>query len=206
MQQIFPGLFTFVWILWISGQNLALGKPATQISNYLDFKNLAGCAVDGTRNTDWYANTCSSTNVNIQYPPPWWQVDLEREYLVKRIVITNRGDCCRQFDIDFILMYNNCSCRKCEGFFFFPAERLRKFNVGLGNNKCGRICEPTLFPSCQFVETIQSISISISCNKQGRYVTVSLTEPGILTLCEVEVYGGKPCSTTRFINCKKECS
>ncbi len=95
-------LYTIVWILHISGENLALGKPAIQSSRYANFQ-LAGSAVDGNKNTGTF-DSCSHTNYHFLSPHAWWQVDLQGEYLVKKIVITNREDCCREFKID------SCSC------------------------------------------------------------------------------------------------
>ncbi len=69
-------------------------------------------------------------------------------------------------------------------FFFCSAERLRNFHVGVGSTK-----DALNSTSCAFVKSFSSIQLSIHCSLKGRFVAVWLTEPGILTLCEVEVYG-----------------
>jgi len=37
--------------------------------------------------------SCSQTNADRD---PWWRVDLGKVYKVKRVLITNRGDCCAE--------------------------------------------------------------------------------------------------------------
>ncbi len=72
--------------------NLALRKPAFQSTNYDQKFHFASNAVDGNRDNIFLLNSCSCTSEETQTPPPWWVVDLLREYSIKRIVITNRGD------------------------------------------------------------------------------------------------------------------
>ncbi len=71
--------------------NLALGKPATQSSNYPGGGGAAANAVDGATNGNWGAGSVTHTNVEAQ---PWWQVDLEGLHDVDRVVLHNRTDCC----------------------------------------------------------------------------------------------------------------
>ena len=68
-------------------ENLALGKPTRQSSQYQD----AGPnrAVDGNRNTNLHASSCSHT---LNTKGSWWQVDLEAVYEIRDVVITNRAD------------------------------------------------------------------------------------------------------------------
>ena len=46
-------------------------------------------AVDGNRDGDFRRKSCSLTSVE---EPPWWVVDLEDEYDITHVAITNRAD------------------------------------------------------------------------------------------------------------------
>ena len=78
--------------------NIARGKPAAQSSTYPGGK--ASNAVDGNRNPNWSGRSCTHTHKQMY---PWWRVDLKRFYLVGKVSLTNRGDCCgnrlRNFEI-----------------------------------------------------------------------------------------------------------
>ena len=52
-------------------------------------------AVDGNRNSDINFQSCAAT---IQEMHAWWQVDLQSVYLIKAVVITNRGECCGKLE------------------------------------------------------------------------------------------------------------
>uniref|UniRef100_F6U3M8 II-FBPL precursor n=1 Tax=Xenopus tropicalis TaxID=8364 RepID=F6U3M8_XENTR len=70
--------------------NIARLGEATQSSTYRPEYN-AVTAIDGDRNPDMMAGSCSLTgNDN----PAWWQLDLKKRYKVETVVIVNRGDCC----------------------------------------------------------------------------------------------------------------
>jgi large repetitive protein len=91
----------FTWT--VSSQtalNVALGKPATQSSQFNDpAKNpVAGKAVDGNTN-GFYAN--ASVAVTGNQATPWWQVNLESIYNISSIVLWNRTDCCGERLADF---------------------------------------------------------------------------------------------------------
>ena len=67
--------------------NLALGRPASQSST------CNGCAasrsVDGNRNTNMWAGSCSNTNDG-PGGPNWWMVDLGQPYRLNNVVMYNR--------------------------------------------------------------------------------------------------------------------
>ncbi|XP_019620358.1 PREDICTED: adhesion G-protein coupled receptor G7-like [Branchiostoma belcheri] len=141
-----------------SGVNLALGKPAYQTSSDAP----ADRAVDGNTDGDFFAQpgTCTHTVDGGETDPSWW-VDLGQSYMVDRVVIFNRIECC--------------------------SGRLNPFNIHIGdsdqvseNPKCGG----------DHQINVNRPSISVSClGMKGRYVGVRL--PGfhrILTLCEVLVF------------------
>ena len=81
--------------------NLALGKPATQVNDYVLDNGVrttgAYLAVDGNRkNNDW--TICTGTFMGIETVPyRWWRVDLLDFYFIERFTITNRGDCCGNY-------------------------------------------------------------------------------------------------------------
>ncbi|XP_019618512.1 PREDICTED: uncharacterized protein LOC109465602, partial [Branchiostoma belcheri] len=137
------------------GVSVALGKSAYQTSTA--WTGAAGRAVDGNTDGDYQAGSCSHTATEAY--PSWW-VDLGQSYMVSRVAIFNRMDCC--------------------------SERLNPFNIHIGdsdqvskNPKCG---------GDHHIDVNQS-SISVSCQgMRGRYVGVRLPGPSrILTLCEVQV-------------------
>jgi len=98
---------------------------------------------------------------------PWWRVDLYNEYAVNKVVISNREDCC--------------------------GERLDGFQVRVGMSS-SRTWDAN--PMCGTSNKVidGKLVYEVHCHgRRGRFVTV--TVPGdhnILTLCEVEVYGGIP--------------
>ncbi len=71
--------------------NLARGKPAIQSSTR--HGGIASKAVDGNKNMDFHAGSCTHTRIERR---PWWRVDLESYYKVKGVRLTNRGDCCSE--------------------------------------------------------------------------------------------------------------
>ncbi|XP_019641717.1 PREDICTED: uncharacterized protein LOC109483173, partial [Branchiostoma belcheri] len=143
--------------------NVALGRPAYQTSSG---GGAAGLAVDGNTATDYFSQpaTCTHT-ANPARPNPSWWVDLGRSYMAERVVIFNRQDCCQ--------------------------ERLNPFNIHIGDSD--QVSEN---PKCGGDHHIsaQEPSISVSCQgMKGRYVGVLLPGPSrVLTLCEVQVFAGRP--------------
>ncbi|XP_078662291.1 sushi, von Willebrand factor type A, EGF and pentraxin domain-containing protein 1-like [Branchiostoma floridae x Branchiostoma belcheri] len=143
---------------------VAMSKPAYQTSTGHD--GPAELAVDGNTNGDYFAGFCTHTvDVPGETEPSWW-VDLGQSYMVDRVVIFNRQDCC--------------------------PERLNPFNIHIGdsdqvstNPKCGD----------DHQIDVNQPSISVSCQgMRGRYVGVRLPGPNrILTLCEVQVFSDVPC-------------
>ena len=92
--------------------NIARGKPTSQSSNFYSCsKNIcrgnASRAVDGSTNSIFGADSCTHTKYQKN---PWWKVDLQKREVVRKVSLTNRGDCC--------------------------AERLRQVEVRVGDNGC----------------------------------------------------------------------
>jgi len=113
-------------------------------------------AVDGDNNGIYRQGwTCTRTQMQEQ---PWWKVKLGTDFLIDRVVVWNRVDCC--------------------------ADRLNNMLIEVGQyhfsraTPCGgRIAKPGRMTE-------------VSCGLvRGDAVRVSLPGRGILTLCEVEVFG-----------------
>ncbi len=84
-----------MWLL-ILGPNLALNKPAMQSSENAADPGPAWLAVDGNKEDDYNASprSCSQTDAQLNAN---WAVDLEQNYVIEYVVITNRGDCCGKY-------------------------------------------------------------------------------------------------------------
>ncbi|KAI8507152.1 hypothetical protein Bbelb_155910 [Branchiostoma belcheri] len=132
--------------------NAAIYQKAYQTSTAFKWGKAAGAclAVDGSTSV----RSCTHTKEG-RDNPMWW-VDLGQSYMIKRVVIFNRQDCCQ--------------------------ERLNPFNIHIGdsfvstNPKCGGDHHIAL----------DQPSISVSCQgMKGRYVAVRLPGPSrTLSLCE----------------------
>ena len=86
--------------------NIARGKPTKQISTA--HGGVSSRAVDGNKNSQWGGRSCTHTNRDKK---PWWRVDLASIQKVKKVQLTNRGDCCetrlRQIEIKVGKVDNN---------------------------------------------------------------------------------------------------
>ena len=71
----------------LGSTNLALGKPAWQ--NSIWGGRDASKAVDGNTDRNAQHGSCANT---LRDSNPWWIVDLQSEYEIERIVITDRTD------------------------------------------------------------------------------------------------------------------
>jgi len=67
--------------------HVATNMPATQTSVFRGFR--ASYAVDGSRNTDIYDNSCAHTGNETN---PWLVVDLGIPLTITGVHFTNRGD------------------------------------------------------------------------------------------------------------------
>ena len=138
--------------------NLALHKPATQ--NATSYAAPASRAVDGKRISNFWKNSCTHTH---KITSPWWRVDLQNVYFIRKLIITNRSDCC--------------------------AYRLSNFEIRIGLSLANN---GNSNPSCGGKHSLRNETTkSIVCPQPmiGRYVNIIIPAPGqTLTLCEVEVY------------------
>ena len=87
---------TFVRIkilLTAMGPNIARGGVVTQSSTYTFWilRSKPKRAIDGELWDTERARSCSQTNADYA---PWWKITFKHNFLVKKVVIVNRGDCC----------------------------------------------------------------------------------------------------------------
>ncbi|XP_013876837.1 uncharacterized protein LOC106526710 [Austrofundulus limnaeus] len=76
--------------------NVALRGKATQSHRYSGGRNVFAAAynaIDGNRDPIFDHGSCTHTETQLN---PWWRVDLIDRYIIDRIIITNRGDCCEE--------------------------------------------------------------------------------------------------------------
>ncbi|KAI8502469.1 hypothetical protein Bbelb_200570 [Branchiostoma belcheri] len=115
-------------------------------------------AVDGITSTHMRTDSCTHTEEEDN--PAWW-VNLGQPYMIDRVVIFNRRDCC--------------------------VERVNPFNIHIGDSK--EVIRNPKCGGHHWIEENKP-SVSIPCQgMRGQYVGVRL--PGskrILSLCEVQVF------------------
>ncbi|KAI8514160.1 hypothetical protein Bbelb_084840 [Branchiostoma belcheri] len=151
-----------------SDLNAALGKTAFQTStlNGTHGPRVASLAVDGITNTYMNYGIATCTHTEQEADPSWW-VDLGRSYIIDRLVIFNRMDCCQ--------------------------ERLNPFNIHIGDSE--QVSDNPMCGGDHQIDVTKP-SVSIPCRwMAGRYVGVRLAGLSrILTLCEVQVITVGECS------------
>uniref|UniRef100_A0A3Q1ID70 Fucolectin tachylectin-4 pentraxin-1 domain-containing protein n=1 Tax=Anabas testudineus TaxID=64144 RepID=A0A3Q1ID70_ANATE len=142
-------------------ENVALRGKATQ-SHRLDTSlGAAYNAIDGNRNSDFGAGSCTHTT---EQTNPWWRVDLLHSYIVTSVIITNRGDCC--------------------------AERINGAEVHIGDSLQDNGAANPVVGVIPNIPAGKSFTLTFTKLVKGRYVIVVLPGlKRILILCEVEVYG-----------------
>ncbi|XP_069568013.1 fucolectin-4 [Brachyistius frenatus] len=142
-------------------KNVALRGKATQSNRYENVFGSASNAIDGNRESDFHAGSCTHTD---EQNNPWWRVDLLESYVVTEVIVTNRGDCCEQ--------------------------RLNGVEIRIGNSLQNNGFQNPKVGTIPNIGAGQSIAVTLTEHVEGRYVMLSLPGTNrILTLCEVEVYG-----------------
>jgi len=155
------------------GTDLAAGQLATQSSTLPGSSSAsAASAVDCNTDGNFFDGSVSSTNLDTN---PWWEVDLGASTAVGSIAIWNRTDCC--------------------------SDRLSDYWVFVSDTPFGTTDTPgTLqFRSGTWSShqtTAPNPSTNIMAGAQGRYVRVQLTNPGYLSLAEVQVFALPPPAVT----------
>ncbi|XP_046551763.1 fucolectin-like [Haliotis rubra] len=159
-----------VWALFLcftrTETNLALNRPTSVSSSYSN--NGGSTGNDGNSNGHFGSGSCfASQDADSD---PWWQVDLQANFIVKKIEITNRQECC--------------------------PERLHSISLELFDEDPS--VEPsTPAKLCYFISDIVTWStLTIRCTRPvtGRYLRLTKTSQlnlhDLLQFCEVKVYGG----------------
>ena len=145
-----------------SGENLALGKPASQSSTAAG--GTADRAVDGNTNGNFAGNSVTHTGFENQ---PWWQVDLGSVHQIGVAKLWNRTDCCGSRLSNFYVLVSD--------------EPFISTDLATTINQDG--------VSNYYVGGAVGESTEIGVNRSGRYVRVQLAGTEILSLAEVEVRG-----------------
>lgn len=142
-------------------QNVALRGKATQSHRADHNVGDASSAIDGNRESNYKAGSCTHT---ISMLSPWWRVDLLDRYTITSIVITNRADCC--------------------------SERLNGAEVHIGDSLQDNGVANPLAGVISEISAGSSFTLEVENGMAGRYVTIVIPGADkVLTLCEVEVYG-----------------
>uniref|UniRef100_A0A7N6ADQ3 F5/8 type C domain-containing protein n=1 Tax=Anabas testudineus TaxID=64144 RepID=A0A7N6ADQ3_ANATE len=145
----------------VPGKNVALRGKATQSQRLDTSFGAAYNAIDGNRNSEYGAGSCTHTT---EQTNPWWRVDLLESYIVTSVTITNRGDCC--------------------------AERINDAEVHIGDSLLDNGAANPVVGVIPSIPAGRSLTLTFTRLVKGRYVTVVLPGLNrVLTLCEVEVYG-----------------
>ncbi|CAB5499685.1 putative lipoprotein [Bathymodiolus azoricus thioautotrophic gill symbiont] len=143
----------------VSGYNLALGKPATQSSNYYEtVRYHASKAVNGDTQGVWYTNSITHTK---KEQGAWWQVDLGSKKNINEIIIYNRTDCC--------------------------ANRLSNYQVSISDK--ADFSTHTYQQDFHVAPNPKTNIKLDAPGKQGRYVRIQLLDKNYLSLAEVQVIG-----------------
>uniref|UniRef100_A0A673LZ44 Fucolectin tachylectin-4 pentraxin-1 domain-containing protein n=1 Tax=Sinocyclocheilus rhinocerous TaxID=307959 RepID=A0A673LZ44_9TELE len=83
-----------IQLLVVSSENLALKGTAVQSTTY--YSCGAAKAIDGIRYAPGTAHTYCSITLN--QLNPWWRLDLLDYYYIYKVTITNRADCCSDYE------------------------------------------------------------------------------------------------------------
>ncbi|XP_069461689.1 fucolectin-4-like [Ambystoma mexicanum] len=146
-------------------ENVAIGSSATQSSILTEdwanegFLAHAINAIDGNQDPDFFHGSCSHTH--LEYAP-WWRVDLLKPHKIYAIAITARNSHSERLNGAEILIGNSLA------------------NYGNNNERCA------------YISSIAAgVTQTFNCHGLvGRYVNIVIRgRQGILTLCEVQVFG-----------------
>ncbi|XP_070555725.1 uncharacterized protein [Ptychodera flava] len=155
------GLIAVVCSYQAGPVNVAVGKPASQSSNW-SAGSTADKAVDGNTETYWSGNSCTATNAD---PNAWWKVDLQSEHAVDHVVLINREGCCPERLLGAVVRVGNSQ------------------DIA-SNTQCGN---PVTTAQ---ISASATITIECPDDTAGQFVSVQLEgQTQFLTLCELQVFG-----------------
>ena len=145
--------------------NLAYEQSATQSTT--GYGGVPGRAVDGDTNGDFFDNSVTHTNSGSVSEPSWWEVDLGEVSDLTDIVLWNRTDCCSSRLVDVHIFVSDVP---------FEGTTLES-----SQNQAG--------VSDYYVNGVVGENVTVDVGRTGRYVRVQLSNVGVLSLAEVEIFG-----------------
>jgi len=145
------------------GVNLALNKPATQISDHHPL-TVASKAVDGNTNGAQWDGYASGTNYHAN---SWWQIDLQSVQNINSITVWGRTDCCPEMSREFYV--------------FVSDNPFTSYDLNTTINQPG---------VSNYYHSAYANPGNINVNRTGRYVRVQLNHSQYLVMGEVQVWGG----------------
>ncbi|XP_076085570.1 uncharacterized protein LOC143056367 [Mytilus galloprovincialis] len=166
--------------------NLALYKVSRQSSTWNEAVESYGPQIgnDGITDYDNFpSGFVTQTDLNSDVTP-WWEVDLDEDFVINTVIIYNRKDCCSEQLSNFdIFVYASSDTHK-EG----------------------------SYQSCYHYEGDSALILNITCKigTKGRFVEIKLQkivtgiENSVLALCEVEIYGSREIYTSDVSGRKSE--
>ena len=150
----------------VTPTNVAFNKIASQSSTLPGFfSDGAAAAVDGNTDGNFFDGSVTATNLD---PNAWWQVDLGVSTAVNSVAIFNRTDCCGTRLGDYWIFISDTP--------FLATDTPTTLQARAGTYANHQTTSP-------------NPSTTIVAGAQGRYVRVQLTNPGYLSLAEVQVFG-----------------
>ncbi|XP_072048880.1 uncharacterized protein [Amphiura filiformis] len=134
------------------------GLPTLQSTNYEGY-DYSPRAIDGNKQTHWDSNSCSHTLATYG---EWWMVDMKRTYCIRKVIIYNRSDCCKEN------LYGSV------------------IRVGMDSNRANPECGSGV----NMTQINSSPIIEMPCEMCGRYLSVHIpdTSPKALHMCELIAY------------------
>jgi hypothetical protein len=157
-----------VQVMGSARPDLALGKAATQSSNYAP-TTLAALAVDGNVDGTYAHGSVTSTNPNAY---AWWQVDLGSSSPIDSVAIFNRNDSAAM------------------------EARLSNYWVFVSNTPFNTKLTPAqqaTQPGVRYLHELQtpapSLNVAMPVGTTGRYVMIQENSGQYLSLAEVQVFG-----------------
>lgn len=106
--------------------NIALGKTTKQSSTLHSGESHK--AVDGNTSGRYWDGSVTHTNSSGRQ---WWEVDLEGNYSVKKIIIFNRTDCCENRINNSYIKFYNQERKLLKTIFYGSSAPKKEFNVNL---------------------------------------------------------------------------
>ena len=138
--------------------------PAMQIST--GHGGVAERAVDGSGEGHYDGASCTHTDGSPAGQKQWWRVDMQQEVVVTTLEIVGRADCCE--------------------------DRTNGYSIFVGDEEPGNLEKNAVCVQDQpHLPKIGGQTVTCTSPVRGRYVYFVIPPGGMLTLCEVEVFGSE---------------